>query len=303
MNSESAAAKAAQWALSKVGCAYSQAKRTQENIFDCSSLVARAYSAQGKAWRYGGEVPLSCEEVYDDDFELLWPADYAKIGEKFGGRDVVSLGTQPGDLQFLCTDAKTGRANRITHVAMAADEDRIVHARGKAYGVCTSALTLYSGKVCAIVRYNPVCALRVGMKGYRTLALQKALNALGAKLDADGEYGSATMRAIKTYQADMTLSATGIANAETLKMLGLSAEAADKKETSVGQDALQGAVRVTGDTVNIRSGPGTNFPIVAIARKGEIYSTVQADGWRPILLEGEVHWISERYSVPDNQTA
>ena len=32
------------WALSKVGCVYSQAKRTQENIFDCSSLVAPAYS-------------------------------------------------------------------------------------------------------------------------------------------------------------------------------------------------------------------------------------------------------------------
>ena len=37
---------AVDWALSKVGCAYSQARRTQENIFDCSSLVARAYSAQ-----------------------------------------------------------------------------------------------------------------------------------------------------------------------------------------------------------------------------------------------------------------
>ena len=33
---------AADWALSKVGCAYSQARRTQEDIFDCSSLVARA---------------------------------------------------------------------------------------------------------------------------------------------------------------------------------------------------------------------------------------------------------------------
>ena len=27
---------AVDWALSKVGCAYSQAQRTQENIFDCS---------------------------------------------------------------------------------------------------------------------------------------------------------------------------------------------------------------------------------------------------------------------------
>ena len=32
--------------LSKVGYAHSQAKRTQEDIFDCSSLVARTCSAQ-----------------------------------------------------------------------------------------------------------------------------------------------------------------------------------------------------------------------------------------------------------------
>ena len=37
---------ATDWVLTKVGCAYSQAKRTQEDIFDCSSLVARACSAQ-----------------------------------------------------------------------------------------------------------------------------------------------------------------------------------------------------------------------------------------------------------------
>ena len=44
------ARKAAAWALSKVGCLYSQANRTRENAFDCSSLVARAYAAQGKQW-------------------------------------------------------------------------------------------------------------------------------------------------------------------------------------------------------------------------------------------------------------
>ena len=36
MSYETTAANAAEWALGKVGCAYSQAKRTQENIFDCS---------------------------------------------------------------------------------------------------------------------------------------------------------------------------------------------------------------------------------------------------------------------------
>ena len=29
-----------------------------------------AYSAQGKRWKYGGSVPTSNQEIYDDDFEL-----------------------------------------------------------------------------------------------------------------------------------------------------------------------------------------------------------------------------------------
>lgn len=129
------AADAAAWALSKVGCPYSQEKRNQDGIFDCSSLVARAYTAQGKRWRHGGRIPRSNQEVYDDDFELLWPEKYSEIGKKLGGTDVLGRATQPGDLQFLCTDAETSRSNRITHVAMVTDEKHIVHARGKTYGV------------------------------------------------------------------------------------------------------------------------------------------------------------------------
>ena len=101
------AADAAAWALSKVGCPYSQEKRNQDDVFDCSSLVARAYAAQGKRWRYGGSVPRSNQEVYDDDFELLWPEKYSEIGKKLGGADVLESANQPGDLQFLCTDSGT----------------------------------------------------------------------------------------------------------------------------------------------------------------------------------------------------
>ena len=149
MSYTSLAQSTADWALSKVGCAYSQARRTQENIFDCSSLVARAYSAQGKRWKYGGSVPTSNKEIYDDDFELLWPATYAQIGKSFGGASVINMAKQPGDLQFLCTDSGTSRANKITHVTMVATPTQIVHARGTKYGVCTNSISLYAGKVSA----------------------------------------------------------------------------------------------------------------------------------------------------------
>lgn len=189
------------WALSKVGCPYSQAKRLKENIFDCSSLVARAYKEAGVSFKGGGlaEVPTSNLEVYSDQFELLWPETYAKIGKVMGGKNVLDKARQPGDLQFLKTQSNTTRSNRITHVTMVCDKDSIVHARGTAYGVVVSPYTLYSGKVCAVVRYNPEAPLRKGMRGNRVKELQKALNARGAKLSEDGQYGAKTEKAVEKY--------------------------------------------------------------------------------------------------------
>ena len=250
------AQKAAAWALSKVGCPYSQANRTRENTFDCSSLVARAYAAQGKQW-LGTGVPLSYQEVYDDEFQLLWPETYGEIGKILGGGEVLKRANAPGDLQFLCTDASTTRNNRITHVAMAVDERRIVQARGRAYGVCTNALTHYAGKVCAVVRYQPDAPLRQGMRGLRTLALQKRLNAQGAGLVEDGVYGPATEAACR---------------------------------------AREGQVCIAGDRVHLRTGPGREYASVAIARRGDAFPAVSGEGWQPILLDGTVRWVSKKYA-------
>lgn len=287
-------AKAARdWAVSKIGCKYSQAKRTQERIFDCSSLVARAYSAMGKAWKYGGRVPLSCNEVYDDDFELIWPATYAEIGKKFGGSSVIAKARQPGDLQFLNT-MSTGRANKITHVTMVASASKIVHARGTAYGVRMDSLTHYAGKVCAVTRYNPSCDLVYGHKGYRTATMQKALNKHGADLNGDGEFGSKTLGALKAFQKAKGLTVTGKGDAATLAALGLMP--AVEQPAEPGQPIQPGSIRVTGGSVNVRTGPGTSFDIVKAVNKGSMLTMADTEGWRPVLVGGEVCWISKEYS-------
>ena len=200
LDAEKTAKAAAKWALSKVGCRYSQAERTKKDVFDCSSLVARAYSAQGVSWDLvGSEVPNSTQEVYSDQFLLLWPEDYNDIGKTLGGKDVLKKAAQPGDLQFLCTDSDTTRSNRITHVAMVAGKDEIVHARSTKYGVRTDPLTLYAGKVCAVARFDPSAPLRRGMRGLRVKALQEELIAQGADLSADGIFGPATEKAADKY--------------------------------------------------------------------------------------------------------
>lgn len=290
------AADAATWALSKVGCLYSQEKRNQDGVFDCSSLVARAYAAQGKRWRYGGSVPRSNQEVYDDDFELLWPESYDAIGKQLGGSNVIALAKQKGDLQFLCTDSDTSRSNRITHVAMVASSSKIVHARGKAYGVCTNSLTHYSGKVCAVARYNPGCSLRRGMKGVRTQNLQKLLNAHGAALETDGDFGRQTEEALIAFQRKNGLKITGTADADALKALGVSAgdQKPDPDEAITVEEMDQ--VRITGETVNIRYGPGTDFPISLVAKKNEVFAAAKAAGWIPIQIDNQLRWVSAKYA-------
>lgn len=56
-------------------------------------------------------------------------------------------------------------------------------------------------------------------------------------------------------------------------------------------------VRVTGKSVNIRTGPGTGYSVKMIAGKGRILEPVEfADCWRPVLIDGQICWISEAYS-------
>ena len=219
---------------------------------------------------------------------MLWPEKYSEIGKKLGGADVLERANQPGDLQFLCTDSGTSRLNRITHVAMVADAKNIVHARGKAYGVCVNRISHYAGKVCAVARFNPEGTLRAGMKGWRTLALQQKLNALGASLETDGEYGSTTAGAVKAFQHARNLPATGEADRATLEALGLTAAASGSETKNV--------VRITGDTVNVRRGPGTDYESIAIAHKGDTLPAVAADGWLPVLFGGEIRWVSMKYA-------
>lgn len=292
---------AADWALAQVGSSYSQAKRLKDGIFDCSSLVARAYAAQGKRWRYGGSVPVSTNEVYDDDFELLWPGSYAQIGDTLGGKARIELARQAGDLQFLCTDSSTSRSNRITHVAMVVSDSKIVHARGTKYGVRTDSIDLYSGKLCAVVRYNPSGTLCSGMKGFRSLALQQALNQNGADLLEDGEFGEKTQAALKIFQKARGLREIGVTNEETLDALGINVQGTESNASDNPNQQRSDTVRVTGESVHIRTGPSTTFSSLSIAHKGDQFEQVDADGWFPILLSGNVCWISGKYSILETQ--
>lgn len=62
----------------------------------------------------------------------------------------------------------------------------------------------------------------------------------------------------------------------------------------VGYDGI--TVKVTGNSVNIRTGPGTEYTSIHVARKGDTFALPDASGWLPIMFGGHVYWISDKYA-------
>lgn len=57
-------------------------------------------------------------------------------------------------------------------------------------------------------------------------------------------------------------------------------------------------VRITCGSVYVRTGPGTAYSMYQMAWKGDEFRKLDTDGWAPILFEGKVRWISEKYVSP-----
>ena len=74
------------------------------------------------------------------------------------------------------------------------------------------------------------------------------------------------------------------------------AESAPAPETPAAPSASGYKVRVTGNTVNIRTGPGTQYTALEQVKKGEEFNVPAASGWTPIEWGGHVYWISDKYT-------
>ena len=111
---------AAAYALCQVGCEYDQDRRMDENpnVFDCSSLVARAYAYAGYPDLMSGNTAFTARQEYDHCL-------------KYG--QILSSASElcPGDLIFTTGSGKSG----VNHVMMYVGDGMVVHARGTRYGV------------------------------------------------------------------------------------------------------------------------------------------------------------------------
>ena len=55
-------------------------------------------------------------------------------------------------------------------------------------------------------------------------------------------------------------------------------------------------VKITGGSVNVRSGAGTRYQVLDTAKQGETYPAVNTDGWIPVDLGSVIGWVSDKYA-------
>jgi hypothetical protein len=211
----------------------------------------------------------------------------------------------PGDcLYFKGTPSHMWQAG---HVEMYLGNGKCI-GHGSGIGPTVKALKAYcQGRSTAARKY--LCAIRwipddsetelggrllkLGDEGADVVALQKLLKVLGYDLGAtgadrdgcDGEYGSLTRQAVRSFEQAHALQADGIADVACIEAI----------QTAAGQ-AL-GQVRVTGKNVNVRSGPGTDRKILGYVRKGDVLDRNGGDteAWRGVKYKGQAAYASSKY--------
>lgn len=135
--------------------------------------------------------------------------------------------------------------------------------------------------------------LKKGCDGADVKQLQTYLVELGydlGKYGADGDFGAATEAVVMAFQEDNGLTADGEYGPKSHEAM---LEVLEKDDEVVV--VPDNAVTVTGSSVNIRKGPGTSYKGFKVAHKGDKFERVETTGWTPVLINGDIYWISEKY--------
>ena len=112
----------------------------------------------------------------------------------------------------------------------------------------------------------------------------------------DGDFGPATEDAVKAFQHDKGLEVDGIVGEKTYAALDKATEVeddADPVEPEV-KPIESGNLEIASGSWNVRIGPGTSYASAGIVRGGDKVKEVKDEGWKPILFNGQVCWISPK---------
>ena len=137
--------------------------------------------------------------------------------------------------------------------------------------------------------------LSIGDNNPSVEELQKKLIKLGydcGALGADSIFGNNTYMAVRKFQKDAKIGVDGIVGPNTLAAI-------DNAIESLVNDSAQNSIVdcnmiVTASLLNVRSGAGTNYNVVAQIKNGTVVSVLEdGDGW--CKIKSPAGWISKEY--------
>lgn len=141
--------------------------------------------------------------------------------------------------------------------------------------------------------------LREGMYDNKDVQLmQKNLISLGFDLGADGadgDFGRKTADAVKSFQENNGLAASGVADPETLAKIQQQLEGlSDPEESILPTIPVLNAITVASGSWNVRTGPGSEFASAGIVHGGDKLEKIDLENWIPVLYNGEVRFIGPK---------
>lgn len=137
--------------------------------------------------------------------------------------------------------------------------------------------------------------LRKGDEGEDVRTLQEYLIKLGYSVGnagTDGIYGGKTADAVQAFQTAKSLAADGIYGAMTHDAL-MAALETKSDAPEIAPEAVND-LTVKSGTWNLRTGPGTAYPVAAVVQGGAKLSALSAESWIPVLHDGQPLWISKK---------
>lgn len=260
------------------------------HVWDCNGLAEGIYK------QYTGE-----------DINTKARYNYANWCSEKGSGLIPTKKRQSGMAIFWGDTAST-----IHHVAYLEKPMReghpegdwwIIEARGVAYGVVRTKLNSrkpnFWGKMDKYFDYEEKqeveekkvahSELKKGDKGADVLELQNALLGFGLtlpKYGADGEFGNETKTAVKQFQKDKGLPQTGICDEAMWQII----------EETISASLKNHCITITGEPLNVRTGPSASYPSIKKVYKGEVYgyTEVSESGWYRI----DDGWVCGSYATP-----